>query len=349
VKTLIAPLGHAPGTVTTAFYALQERGFGVMDRLITVTTSSRKAADAEQLIAEELKRWKESGGRVEYVRERIEAEDLDDLQYANATALFQGKIVEILHRERQQPDNEIYVSIAGGRKSMSALTAVAAVLYDADMIFHIYVNDDLERHGDVDNLLSSTTWRDRCLRPKPDEYHLALILLGPVNQLLYDYVSRHPKEFIALSDDTKTNYQAYHLEVKVAQFLQQHGAGGVKYERVLHHQKLAGVSGDIDVLAIGKERALVCECKLNQDERKALESKKVVQLRERLEAVRDHLKQNWEIENVEAWAVSNATAAEDNAKRLAAETGIRLMTAKLPHNWHTSPEWDIQSIEEMGG
>lgn len=369
MRTLVALLGHAPGTVTAAFYALQTQGYGLMDRIITVTTHSGKADDCEQMIAAELDQWQSaSGHRIVYKPERIAAADLEDQP---STQEFQDKIAKVLEQERAIRDNKVYLSLAGGRKSMAALAAVAAQLHGADLMFHLYVTDELERQGDVDNLLISSRWRERCLRPNPDEYTLApvpffqvgvsqgelrLILQGRLNEFAYGYIKQHPEFWNIFRDETKEHYMAYHFEVKTATYLESEKAGTHQYERARHHYTFPGRGdiGDLDVYAertrAGKREILLCECKLYRREDAGLETRKVVQLRDKLRKIQ----QGQVVEgqpHIEAWVVSNAAQAEEEAKRLAkgtdGEVEIKLMHATLPGNWRNSVDWEIQSIQEM--
>ncbi|MBL7183268.1 MAG: hypothetical protein ISS50_02335 [Anaerolineae bacterium] len=376
MKTLIALLGHAPGTVTAAFYALQIQGYGLMDRVITVTTNSGKVDDCERMIASELARWQsESGQRVIYEPQRIAAPDLED---EASTDEFQLQIGDILHKVTEQGD-EVYLSLAGGRKSMAALAAIAAQFIGADKIkmFHLYVSDELERQGDIDNLLISGRWRDRCLRPEPQDYVLVEVPFGPesrVNQFVYLQAQRRAREdpnwLLGLPDPIKENLWGYHYEVKVAEYIQRHQGSAPKrfqYDRSWSHhplrdsrsQILRGSNGQplrLDVYAERDERdklqVLAGECKLSLSERADKDRLLggLFQLQRDRQMIENFVRamkvKQGESRPIafEQWLVTNAPQVPRVILEQAAKEGVQVMYARTPPNWKTNVEWQVDQL-----
>lgn len=371
MRVLVALLGLSPGTVTGVFYALQEQGYGVVDRVLTLTTNGPQADACERLIADELVRWQTATGRkVSYKPERIQARDLDD---AASTEEFQTRVGEILRNQKAIRGNEVFLSVAGGRKSMAALAAVAAQAYGPDLILHLYVSDELERQGDISSLQANPRLIERCLHPGPDEYtlveipffavenvapgQLQLVLRGEANKFAVEYVHEHP-EVLRDHPHTKDRERllSYLFEVKVAEYLKDATAAGVSWDQTRPGYVIPGHkrAGDIDVYA---ERArgyqrevLVCECKLflPATEDPILPSKKVAQLLKKAPAVQAAEGAYGDDPTLELWVVTNATQADEDAVRIARENNVRLMHARLPRDWERRVDWQIQAIEPFG-
>ncbi len=372
MKILVALLGLAPGTVTGVFYALQREGYGIIDRVVTLTTNSPDADTCERLIREELERWQQqTGGKVSYKPERITARDLEDVSSTNE---FQDRIARILQRERMGGRNQVFLSVAGGRKSMAALAVVAAQLHPPDRMFHLYVSDELERQGDIHNLQMNPGLIEKCLRPEPSDYTLVeipffaievfrvddvspqqfrLILQGKANRFVAEYAQQHP-EVLKFHPQTEhlTNLQARLFEIEVANYLRK-AADWDSVESQYYVPGRKGV-GDIDVYAErvrGYEREiLICECKLftPEVESPSLPLDKVRQLLHKARALEEMGAAQGIDFTLEKWVITNASDADEDAKRLAAENDVRLMHARLPRGWDLSADWKIQELKPMG-
>ena len=167
MKTLITLLGTSPGTVTAAYYALCEQGYGPPERVVVVATEARETDECLKMIQGEFRRLEPAGPRLE--RAVVPIPDLED---EPTTKEFQAQVAAVLRRERDRPDNRVWLSIAGGRKSMAALAAIAAQLIGVDRMFHLYVARELEQHGDINQLLLDPDWQPRCLHPAKGKYTL---------------------------------------------------------------------------------------------------------------------------------------------------------------------------------
>jgi CRISPR-associated Csx14 family protein len=176
MRTLVALLGTSPGTVTTAYYALCEKGYGPPDRIVVVATEARETEECLKMVRGEFHRLGSAEPQLAEIRVPI-----SDLEDEDSTKKFQAQMTEVLRCERDRIGNEVWLCIAGGRKSMAALAAIAAQFVGVDMMFHLYVVPQLEQHGDVNQLLLEPEWQPRCLHPQEAEYALVAVPFFQLN------------------------------------------------------------------------------------------------------------------------------------------------------------------------
>lgn len=223
MKTLITLLGTAPGTATAAYYALcEQKEYGPPERIVVVATDARETKECLKMIRGELSRLEPAGPRLEEVIVPI-----PDLEDDATTKEFQAQVAAVLRRERDRPGNQVWLSIAGGRKSMAALAAMAAQLIGVDKMFHIYVARELEQHGDINQLLLDPGWQPRCLHPKKGKYtlvevpffelsveqgQLRLLLEGRPDAFAHEIIRANPAILTQLPGDVVRAYWAYVIE-----------------------------------------------------------------------------------------------------------------------------------------
>ena len=222
MKTLITLLGTSPGTVTAAYYALCEQGYGPPERVVVVATEARETDECLKMIQGEFRRLEPAGPRLE--RAVVPIPDLED---EPTTKEFQAQVAAVLRRERDRPDNRVWLSIAGGRKSMAALAAIAAQLIGVDRMFHLFVARELEQHGDINQLLLDPDWQPRCLHPAKGKYtlvevpffelsvkqgQLRLLLEGRPDAFAHEIIRANPAILTQLPDDVIRDYWAYVTE-----------------------------------------------------------------------------------------------------------------------------------------
>jgi CRISPR-associated protein Csx14 len=84
----------------------------------------------------------------------------------------------------------VYLSLAGGRKTMSALMAIAAQIYGAKMLCHIVPLDkELERLGEIRTWASLPRQvQQRVLHPPADQVRLVRLPLISLFPLLHDFL-----------------------------------------------------------------------------------------------------------------------------------------------------------------
>jgi CRISPR-associated protein Csx14 len=167
-KVLLSTLGDTPPVVTEALDKLKADGISI-DEVILFRTKDVNAKDsAELLISYIPKRYPET------VIYDIVTEAYTDIDSDAAVVDFMRQVCEQLKMLRKQ-GCEIYVSIAGGRKSMSALMTLAVQLYGATRLFHVLLDDlDLEGQGKISKLRLHPD-RERVLHPPLE--HIRLVQL----------------------------------------------------------------------------------------------------------------------------------------------------------------------------
>lgn len=176
-NVLISSLGQAPGVVTGTVDALKFFDNVDIHKVITISTSDPSIINCavERVLVPE---FKDKG--IEYENIPISAMDInspdDNGEYLEK--VMNSFRANLISEEIQS----IYVSLAGGRKTMSSLVfiGVKSVLdaYDNNSIYrekfkdltHIIVNDDeVEKNGSVKKLLENKDYDPdlykRCLHP----------------------------------------------------------------------------------------------------------------------------------------------------------------------------------------
>jgi hypothetical protein len=138
---LISPLGFAAGAVSGVYFALEKQRNVSVKKVITVGTSHddvRKAAGI-------LERLFHHVGDVDYKPCYIDALDLegDEKDASGPFAARMGLYIDQARRAKQT----VHVAVTGGRSGMGALAALAAQLYRANHLYHLWVNEEIELHG----------------------------------------------------------------------------------------------------------------------------------------------------------------------------------------------------------
>jgi CRISPR-associated protein (TIGR02584 family) len=367
MKTLVALLGHSPGTVTGTFYALQENGHGTMDRIITLTTNDRPARDdCERYIIEEINRWKDEQEAVTGNRPNSPIIDMRHISAAQIedqeTAIdFQSEIGNILSAAIRQGD-EVYLGISGGQKSMSALAAIAALLIGTNKIkmFHIYlISRDIEECGEISRLqmLECSNLKSRVMRPNENDYVLTEVCIGEV---LYQLAKTNPELIQRLPDIYREPLLSYIYEVKVANSLESSAPKEFRFERAWSHKRVPW--GDVDVLAKRRKGAvnqvLIGECRVFSDQQAdPLEmSRKLSQLKKHKEHQEELLALLFpelkELQSVECkWClITNAVQVQQDILNEALTEGIEVIRGRTPRNWKANVSWRVElSQARVGG
>lgn len=181
MNILLSPLGLSPGAVSSLYHALEDEGTHV-DRIITVSSSTRqdpKTNLAVLYLAEYLK----SNG-FPYAPTDESGKDRDNRQFEGSDLIqerevfaFMGLVEQALQDARAAGDR-VYLGIAGGRKSMAALATIAAQLHGVEALYHLWVDEEIEKWGTVDELRKldrNDERRKNVFRPPRERYQLVHI------------------------------------------------------------------------------------------------------------------------------------------------------------------------------
>jgi CRISPR-associated protein Csx14 len=185
-KVLLATLGETPVVVTEAIDRLKIDGIRI-DYVVILTTKDTDAQDALALLSEHIP--------VYYNNEvcLFDARVLDtfyDVDTDEAALEFMKQTCAAL-RDYRKKNWEIYTCIAGGRKVMSALLALAVQFYGANMLFHILVSDpEIEEKGNISKLKNiPTEHHNRIFHPHIDKIKIIRMPFVGLFPLLDDLLS----------------------------------------------------------------------------------------------------------------------------------------------------------------
>jgi hypothetical protein len=137
---LISPLGFSPGAVSGVYFALLEEGIKI-DHIITVGTWHQRVRDAAGTLDALFRRVSD----VTYKAVYIDAEDLRGRE-RDASGPFAARMGLYIDRARQAGQT-VRVSVTGGRSGMGALAALATQIYCGHHLYHLWVDEDIERGG----------------------------------------------------------------------------------------------------------------------------------------------------------------------------------------------------------
>jgi CRISPR-associated protein Csx14 len=164
-KVLVSTLGDTPPVVTEALDKLHDDG-GNIDEVMLFHTKDIDARDSAELLMTHIPQYYPSTIAYDIVTEAYA-----DIDSESAVIDFMRQVCKQLRDLRKQ-DCEVYVSIAGGRKSMSALMTLAVQFYGATQLFHILVDDiEVEEQGKI-SALRLHPERDRVLHPPTTQVRL---------------------------------------------------------------------------------------------------------------------------------------------------------------------------------
>ena len=144
-KLLIATLGTSPAVVTEAVDLLTEQNCRP-DGVILLRTEDTDVREAYELLATHLPQH----DNLTWVKP-VSIGQYGDVDTPEAAVEFMQKACHIL-KSRRDAGYRLFVSIAGGRKAMSALLALAVQFYGAERLFHIWVPPWLEAEGEIAQL-----------------------------------------------------------------------------------------------------------------------------------------------------------------------------------------------------
>ena len=155
---LIAGIGTSPAVLTETVWALAHRETPqVPDEIVVITTKTGKARLRTDLIEGGV--WKDLVDAL--VRERIsgaerlrlgetsvrvlpnvDGDEIDDLRTADDNLCAADFMLRVIRQYTEDPSTVVFTSLAGGRKTMSALlfSCMSLLGREEDKIFHVLTN-----------------------------------------------------------------------------------------------------------------------------------------------------------------------------------------------------------------
>ncbi|MCG3144831.1 MAG: hypothetical protein HONDAALG_02304 [Gammaproteobacteria bacterium] len=166
---LISSLGESPAVVTEAIDKLEEAEGIRFTQVVTLGTDESEVRQGCAILNEHMVDHYADRSIV-YLHEAIGATDVltekDNLDYLALVAKW-------LKTSKHLGD--VYVSLAGGRKTMSALMALAVQIYGAKLlchVVHLQMSDSLQRDMNAANLSRNREEWETLLHPASEEIEL---------------------------------------------------------------------------------------------------------------------------------------------------------------------------------
>ncbi len=179
-NVLLSSLGLSPAVVTETIDALGNIGIQI-NTVVLLSTSNERIIDTyvPLLYTDFIDTYH---GEIELIPASIISEDIstpqDNLEFIKLATTF-------LNTYRKRGDN-VYVSIAGGRKTMSAAMAIVAQLFGTKGLYHVLVPEEIEgKRLDYEELKNSPEARREALHP---DVRLELVSIPVVG--LFPYMSQ---------------------------------------------------------------------------------------------------------------------------------------------------------------
>ncbi len=144
-KILIATLGTSPAVVTEAIDLLDEQGVRP-DGVVLLMTQDREVQESYELLVQHLPEH-DAIKRIE----PLPIAAYTDTTTSESAVEFMQEACRILKTYRDNGDR-LFVCIAGGRKAMSSLLALAVQFYGAERLFHIWAPPWIEEEGEISKL-----------------------------------------------------------------------------------------------------------------------------------------------------------------------------------------------------
>jgi CRISPR-associated protein (TIGR02584 family) len=196
-KILLAVCGLSPQVITETLYALHQEGRMVNGIRILTTREGKTAVNAHLLSPEDghyyrfLQEYGIDRHAVDFAPRHVRAvtdgdgREIDDISGEEDNEIFLRACMEEVFALTGDPENAVYFSIAGGRKTMGACLAVAAQCYGRpqDRIYHVLVSPEFESNRDFfypPLASASVTLRDRDGHPYQKETRFARVSLIPM-------------------------------------------------------------------------------------------------------------------------------------------------------------------------
>jgi CRISPR-associated protein (TIGR02584 family) len=157
---LLAISGLSPQVITETLYALHQDSVSV-DEIHVLTTGTGRDRILSGLLAPQdgcfhqyLKEYGIDPASIRFAPRAVHVlrdkagRPLDDITNAADNEILLKACLALAHRLTSRPDDTVFFSIAGGRKTMSACLMTAVQLYgrSQDRIYHVLVSPEFESH-----------------------------------------------------------------------------------------------------------------------------------------------------------------------------------------------------------
>ena len=164
--TLIISVGTSPKVITSTIEAFTTHKEIVPDEIIAITTKPGEKLIREEVINSDL--WDKLLTKIQKRKLNIEDKlkfgssdsirvlgdgnrDFDDISSLDECDAAADQILRIFREFTSSPDKILYICIAGGRKSLSALMFSCMTLLgrDKDRIFHVFIDENKGKNPSI--------------------------------------------------------------------------------------------------------------------------------------------------------------------------------------------------------
>lgn len=158
---LIAVTGLSPQIVSETLFVLSVKIKIKIDELFIVTTKTgkefilgkgkNKLPSLKSEIAKMCREYKINCPTFDEKKNiyiaKEESLEISDVKTNKDNQLFPNLITNVIREKSSNPENVLYCSLSGGRKTMSAYMGFALSLFarENDMLYHVIVNDEFEK------------------------------------------------------------------------------------------------------------------------------------------------------------------------------------------------------------
>ncbi|MDD4240723.1 MAG: CRISPR-associated ring nuclease Csm6, partial [Smithellaceae bacterium] len=159
---LLAIAGLSPQVITETLYALHQEGAAIDEIHVIATRIGRDAITTQLLTPDDgryfryLKDYGLDPRSVIFSQDTLhvlrdgKGNSINDITSEEENEILLRTCLTLAHRFTKKPENTVFFSIAGGRKTMSACLMVAAQMFarPQDRIYHVLVSPEFESHKD---------------------------------------------------------------------------------------------------------------------------------------------------------------------------------------------------------
>lgn len=232
---LISSLGESPAVVTEAIDKLEQEERIQFTEVITLGTNEYEVHQGVDILDEHI--LAHYNRRIAYSHQSIEATDVltekDNLEFLTLVA-------RTLRSYRHFSD--IYVSMAGGRKTMSALMALAVQIYGAKLlchVVHLLMDQNLQRKMTASYMKRYPEEQTALLHPPLKELEVVRLPVVSLFPLLNDFLAALEGRDISALDKTTR------VLLEDARLIERKGSG---WEVTGLGRQLHAVLSDIELL-----------------------------------------------------------------------------------------------------
>ncbi len=159
---LLAIAGLSPQVITETLYALHQDNISIDEIHVIATRVGRDIISTRLLAPDDgqyFRYLKEYGidqkdvlfsDKTIHILRDDKGNPIDDITGEEENEILLRMCLTIAHQFTKKPENTVFFSIAGGRKTMSACLMVAAQMYarPQDRIYHVLTSTEFESHKD---------------------------------------------------------------------------------------------------------------------------------------------------------------------------------------------------------